>query len=83
MLDERLTVLTLIRCCTEFCDSHMGELVINLDGISGDLGRTGKQLRLFPSFYNIAQSNCQPNIQSSYGSVPIKGIKNGLSRSDK
>ena len=25
VLDERLTVLTLIRCCIEFCDSHMGE----------------------------------------------------------
>ena len=36
-------VLTLIRCCIEFCDSHMGEISISLDGISVDLGRTGKK----------------------------------------
>ena len=84
MLDERLTVLTLIRRCIEFCDSHMGEISSSI--LMGLVAIWAAQVKSTPTVSVIlqySQNKCQPNIQSSCGSVPIKGIKNELSRSDK
>ena len=58
---------------------HMGEisssnfLALSVDWISGDLDRTGSQLRIFPSFYIIAQSKCQSNFQFSCCFMTIDG----------
>ena len=58
------------RTCTHSfakTDNHLGEISSsNFDLISLWKGRTGCQLRMFPSFYNIVQGKCQPNIQSSF-----------------